>query len=70
MNDCKILTFNSVNLKSRLLKTMPGSNPSYSVQMKDYPGIEQEINAYLKAGYKVQNISYTPNEIMTFILTR
>ena len=67
MNECKILTFNNVNYKGRLLKNIQGDYNSI-LEMKDYPTIEQEINAYLKLGYKIQSISNTHHNTLTVVL--
>lgn len=70
MNECKIITFSDTGLKARTLKNLPGPNPAYAVQMKDYPAIEQEINAYLRAGFNIQNISYTHHNAIAVVLVR
>lgn len=70
MNECKILTFSDITRKERLLKQLPGPNPTYVCQLKDHPAIEQEINAYLRAGFKIQNISYTHHNAIAVVLVR
>ena len=67
MTDCKIISFTYMNVQKRLLKEISGS---INVQMADHPKIEQEINAYLRAGYSIQSVTSNPNDGIVFVLVR
>ena len=69
MKECKILKF-----VDNQIRTLESSNNRYGSNMEsflcDFPAAEAVLNEYLRAGWTVKPVGYTPANAMVYYLER